>query len=291
MSTSDTTSESTEAGPLGSGVRPGLFTGTATPAPGRPLAAAPEPSPISPGAPSRLEYLGRMTASVAHDFNNLLSVIMVCAGEIADGAGDETLRIRAREIQAAADRGAALSRRLLSAEGAAEPPREPIAVDVAIIDSLGLLKRAVGREIEISVTSEGRLPLVELIPGELERILLNLAKNSRDAMPNGGSLAIRTGLVAIPAGDPTLTAGWFIRMAVTDTGTGMEPETASRAMQPYFSTKLGEEGTGLGLATVHGLAQAAGGDLRINTTPGTGTTVSVYLPAPDAFERTLAAAA
>ncbi len=233
-------------------------------------------------AGSRLEQIGRRTASVAHDFNNLLSVILVCADEIAAAAGDQTQRGRAKEIRAAAERGAALSRRLISDErGEAQVP-EPIAIDVAIIDGLGLLKRTVGSEVELSLTSDGHLPPVRLVPGELERILINLATNSRDAMPDGGSLAIRTSLVPVAPGDAAIHPGWFVRIAVTDTGTGMTPEVAARAMEPHFSTKASGEGSGLGLATVRDLARAAGGDLRINTAPGSGTTVSVYLPAAGA---------
>ena len=234
--------------------------------------------PVAAG-PSRLEQIGRQTAGVAHDFNNLLSVILVCADEIADAAGNQTQRVRAKEIRAAAERGATLSRRLLSDERGDAPASERIAIDVAIIDGLGLLKRALGSEVELSLTSDGHLPPVRLVPGELERILINLATNSRDAMPEGGSLAIRTSLVPVAPGDPSMCAGWFVRIALSDTGTGMTPEVARRAIEPHFSTKDSGAGSGLGLATVHDLTRAAGGDLRINTTPGSGTTVSVYLPA------------
>ena len=243
-------------------------------------ARLPEPTPSSPG-PSRLEQLGRLTASVAHDFNNLLSVILVCSGEIAEVATDQTQRARAEEIKEAAERGAALSRRLLAADRVEEPVPETVEVDVAIINAAGLLRRTLGTGIELSLTSDGHVPPISLVPGELERILLNLAANARDAMPSGGSVSIRSGLVLIPPGDPVLGAGWYIRIAVADNGVGMTPDVARRAILPYFSTKPEGEGTGLGLATVQGLARAARGDLRINTAPGEGTTVSVYLPAPN----------
>ena len=231
-----------------------------------------------------------MTASVAHDFNNLLSVVLVCSGEIADAASDPTQRARAEEIREAAERGAVLSRRLLAAERVEQPAAEPIAVDVAIINAVGLLKRTIGRGIELSLASDGHVPAINLVPGELERILLNLAANARDAMPEGGSLAIRSGLVLVPPGDPALEAGWYVRVSVADDGAGMTPEVARRAIVPYFSTKPEGQGTGLGLATVHGLARAARGDLRINTAAGAGTTVSVYLPAPRARGHALRAA-
>lgn len=247
-------------------------------------------SPTPFASSSRLEQIGRQTASVAHDFNNLLSVILVCADEIAEATGDQIQRVRAQEIRAAAERGAALSRRLLSDEDGDAPASQPTEIDVAIIDMLGLLKRTLGSRIELSLTSDGHLPPLRLVPGELERILINLATNSRDAMPDGGSLAIRTGLVPVPAGDPLMRAGWFVRISVSDSGAGMTPEVARRALEPHFSTKGVGEGSGLGLATVYDLARAAGGDLRINTTPGAGTTVSVYLPASGVSGRTIALA-
>jgi hypothetical protein len=244
-------------------------------------ARLPHPTAPSPG-PSRLEQLGRLTASVAHDFNNLLSVILVCSDEITEAATDPAQRARAEEIREAAERGAALSHRLLAADRVEEPVAEPVEVDVAIINAAGLLRRTLGSRIELSLTSDGHVPPISLVPGELERILLNLAANARDAMPDGGSVSIRSGLVLIaPGDDPVLAAGWYIRIAVADDGVGMTPDVARRAILPYFSTKPEGEGTGLGLATVQGLAQAARGDLRINTAPGQGTTVSVYLPAPN----------
>jgi len=220
-----------------------------------------------------------MTASVAHDFNNLLSVILVCAGEIADSAGDDEQRARAEEIRAAAERGAGLSKRLLQQGATDAATLDPVALDVAIIDALPLLRRTLGADADISLTSSGGVPRALLAPGELERMLLNLAANSRDAMASGGSVDIRTAVVPIPAGDPHLPVGSCAKISFTDDGTGMSAEVARRAVLAYYSTKDEEEGTGLGLATVQAIARSRGGDLRISTTPGSGTTVSIYLPA------------
>ena len=253
-----------------------------------PERAKPRPAP----APTRaeLEALGRQTAGVAHDFNNLLSVILVCAGEIADGPADGSHRERAGEIRAAAERGAELSRRLLTGEGRVEREDagpEPVAIDVAVLGAMKLLERAVGPGIELRLISDGHLPRVRLAAGEIERILLNLAANSRDAMPGGGAIAIRTGIVPVPPGDPCLGTGWHVRIAFADSGAGMRPEIARRAAEPYFSTKR-DTGTGLGLASVQALVRAAGGDVRINSRAGCGTTISIYLPALDAAGRVLA---
>ena len=253
-----------------------------------PERAKPRPAP----SPQDLEELGRRTACVAHDFNNLLSVIMVCAGEIA-GAAEGAQRERAEEIREAAQRGAELSRGLLAAEralsGAApEPAPEPLAVDGAILGSIKLIERALGPGIQLNHTSDVALPRVALPAAALERVLLNLAANARDAMPAGGAVAIEAGVVAIPPADACLGTGWHVRIAFADTGSGMSPEVARRALEPYFSTKDGSDGRGLGLATALEMIRAGGGDLRINSRPGSGTTISIYLPALDSAGEPLA---
>jgi signal transduction histidine kinase len=222
-----------------------------------------------------------MTAGVAHDFNNILSVIMVCASEIAADAADEAQLERAAEIREAAARGAELSRRLLADERISEPGAERIAVDAAIAAALPLLRRTLGDRIEIVLSADARLPGTRLAPGELERMLVNLAANSRDAMPAGGTVAIRTALVPIPSGDPHLGAGLCVRVSFSDNGAGMTPEVAERAIRTHFTTKAEAGGSGLGLATVHALIRSRGGDLRINTAPDAGATISLYLPAVD----------
>ena len=237
-----------------------------------------DPERPSPGT-SELERLGLMTASVAHDFNNLLSVILVCAGEIADAATEPEQRARAEEIREAAERGAGLSRRLLDQDVPDPLELPPIAVDATVIDALPMLRRTLGDSVGITVASDGGTPRVRLASGELERMLLNLAANSRDAMTGGGAVAIRTALVPIPPGDPVLPVGWCARISFTDDGSGMSPEVASQAALAYFSTKEEGQGTGLGLATVQAIARSRGGDMRLSTTVGVGTTVSIYLPA------------
>jgi signal transduction histidine kinase len=259
---------------------PGRFAGSA------PIVLPERAKPRPAATPTRaeLEDLGRRTASAAHDFNNLLSVIMVCAGEIVHGPDDGSFRERAAEIREAAERGAELSRRLLAGNGRVGRPEDdpgPQATGTAIIGAMKLLERTAGPGIQVGLVSDGHLPRVRLAPGELERILLNLAANSRDAMPHGGSIQVRTAVVSIPPGDPYLGTGWHLRIAFADDGAGMTPEVAQRAVEPYFSTKGNGEGTGLGLASVLALVRGAGGDLRINSRVGSGTTISVYLAALD----------
>jgi signal transduction histidine kinase len=213
---------------------------------------------------------------------------MVCASEIAAEATDPNQLERAREISEAAERGAQLSRRLLSDERTAEPDPEEIAVDAAIVDSQPLLRRTLGATTEITLSSDGHLPRVRLATGELERMLVNLAANSRDAMPSGGRVAIRTALVPIPANDPCLGAGLCVRISFSDNGAGMTVDVARQAIRAHFTTKRASGGSGLGLATVHALIRSRGGDLRINTAPGAGTTISLYLPAVSDEGETLA---
>lgn len=247
---------------------------------GSPRRSAPEQvaEPLAPSEPSRLERLGLMTAGIAHDFNNVLSVIMVCASEIAAAAGDGEQHERAREIADAAERGAELSRRLLTEESLPEPEATPVEIEVAIIDALPLVKRTLGDGIEVALSSEGHLPHVLLAPGELQRMLINLAANARDAMPEGGGVAVHTSEVTVGPGDPSLGTGWHLRISFTDTGAGMSAEVARCAAQPYFTTKQGT-GSGLGLATVRGLVRARGGELRLSSAAGAGTTVAIDLPA------------
>jgi signal transduction histidine kinase len=254
-----------------------------------PERARPKPSPT----PAELEDLGRRTATVAHDFNNLLSVIMVCAGEIADGAGGVQAE-RAEEIREAAERGADLCRGLLTEERAvgSAPARVPksLAVDHAILASLRLIERALGPGIRVGFASEDALPRVALAAADLERVLLNLAANSRDAMPGGGTVAIRAQTVPVAPGDPHLGTGLHVRITFGDSGSGMSPDVALRALEPYFSTKGDDDGSGLGLAGAHAMIREAAGDLRINSRPGIGTTISIYLPALDAAGEPLALA-
>ena len=233
-----------------------------------------------PAAPS--VSLEQMTAGVAHDFNNLLSVILVCAGEIAEGEVGTEERSRAAEIREAAERGAELSRRLLDRRSGGAGRS---AFDSRRRGARGARERCcAGRSVLASSstwTPRTYLPDARIAPGELQRMLINLVANSRDAMPEGGTVRIRAGLAEIGPGDPALGVGWYVRVAVIDDGVGMSADVAYRAAQAYFTTKGRGAGTGLGLATVAGLARAAGGDLRIDSAPGLGTTVSFFLPAVD----------
>lgn len=262
----------------------------AQPEPGRrePLRRGPEPVRAGPTEPEPVPPdLGRRSAEVAHDFNNLLAVIMACAGEIAAVAEGAQLE-RAEEIRAAARRGTELSRRLLGSSRVAAGAgpgcgARPLAVATALAGSRRLIERALGPGIRLGVEIAAALPHVAIGVTELERVLLNLAANAREAMPAGGVVTIAAGLVAIAPGDLALGTGWHVRIDFADDGPGMSAEVARRAAEPYFSTKEGAAGSnGLGLAGARSIARSAGGELRIDARPGAGTTVSILLPAVDA---------
>lgn len=227
----------------------------------------------------RLETVGRLTAGVAHDFNNMLSVILASASELEEALRNRENRERASEIRAAAERGARLTKQLLTYSRPERAEPQLVDLNLATLDAIRLLVRTIGAEVELRTDPAAGLPMVMLVPGQAEQMLVNLATNARDAMPDGGRITIRTRLSSIDAGDPQLGAGWHVRLTVCDTGTGMPEEVVGRALEPFFTTKDRSRGTGLGLATVSEIARSAGGDVRISSRPGEGTAVSVYLPA------------
>ena len=234
----------------------------------RAAAASPEPA------------LRQLTAETAHDFNNLLSVILACASELEVGLAEgPTVRERAAEIRAAAERGARLTRELIDAARPQVESPEPTELNRAVSDSIAMIERTAGERIEVRCDLDLGLPRVGVGRERLERILLNLTSNARDAMRGGGTLVVRTALVSIASGDPALGAGWYVCLSVSDDGAGMAADVIEHAVEPYFTTKGGGDGSGIGLPTVAGIARDAGGALRIGSVPGKGTTVSVHLPA------------
>ena len=235
----------------------------------------------------RLESIGQLTGGIAHDFNNLLTVILGNSELVTELLADRPdVQPIAEMIREAAQRGADLTRRLLAF--ARRQALEPQAVDVdRLIDGfLGLLKRTLGERIEIRIVADAGNRRAIVDPTQLESALLNLAINARDAMPNGGSLTITTGHLSVTAAPTSpehgLAAGQYLTITVADTGSGMPPEVAERAFEPFFTTKAQGKGTGLGLSMVYGFAKQSQGLAELETSPGSGTTVRLYLPAADA---------
>ncbi len=232
----------------------------------------------------KMEAIGRLAGGVAHDFNNMLGVILGHA-ELAQKqvAADPGLRRHLEQIQAAAERSAALTRQLLAFSRKQTIAPRPIDLDAEVRRTATLLRRVIGEHVELELSGAASPPWpVCADPSQIDQVLVNLAVNARDAMPEGGRLTVETANVSLePAQVQQFTeaaAGDYVRLAVSDTGHGMDPATLERAFEPFFTTKPEGRGTGLGLSTVYGIAQQNGGFVHLESAPGRGTTVAVYLP-------------
>jgi PAS domain S-box-containing protein len=247
----------------------------------------------------RLESLGQLAGGVAHDFNNLLSVIINYTTFVSeeveraikgpDGATWRAVSVDLNQVRFAAERAAGLTHQLLAfARREITHPRDLCLNDiVAGIETL--LQRTLGSHIELVTSLSPDLWSILADQGQIEQILVNLAVNARDAMPEGGTLRIETENVAVV--DPTTTglqieAGAHVRLRVSDTGVGMSPEVVERAFEPFFTTKSASGGSGLGLATVYGIVTQSGGDASIESFPYGGTTVTALFPASERVART-----
>jgi PAS domain S-box-containing protein len=228
----------------------------------------------------KMEAMGSLTGGVAHDFNNLLTPIIGSLDMLVHkGVGTERERRLIDGALQSAERAKTLVQRLLAF--ARRQPLQPTAVDLRqLIESLvGLIESTLGPTIELRIDLDAGLPPAKADPNQLEMALLNLAVNARDAMPDGGELTIVARRDTVEDGHKAgLTRGHYVRLCVGDTGGGMDEDTRRRAIEPFFSTKGVGKGTGLGLSMVHGLAAQLGGGLAIESTPGEGTTVELWLP-------------
>ncbi len=243
----------------------------------------------------RLESLGELAGGIAHDFNNLLAVIINYAAFVAEDVGvaapvaDEEKRHATRadveQISLAAQRAAHLTHQLLAFARREVVQPEVVAVNAVVTNVEQLLKSTLGEHIELRSELAPGLRSVLIDPGRLEQILVNLAVNARDAMPDGGTLTIDTANIDVDvdytAHRAELSPGPYVRLRVSDNGKGMTREVAERAFDPFFTTKPSGQGTGLGLATVYGIVQQAGGRVQLYSEPGMGTTASVLFPATE----------
>jgi PAS domain S-box-containing protein len=231
----------------------------------------------------RMEAVGHLTGGVAHDFNNLLQVIRgnleLLVGQVGDR--EQTIQ-RARNALHGADRAAQLTRQLLAF--ARRQPLEPRVINLGrlVTDMAEMLRRTLGEAIEVETVIAGGLWNTLADPAQVESAILNLAINARDAMEPGGRLTIEiTNAVldeAFARRDRDIEPGQYVLLAVSDTGHGMSPETASRVFEPFFTTKGEEKGTGLGLSMVYGFVKQSQGHIQIYSEVGQGTTVKIYLP-------------
>jgi len=243
----------------------------------------------------RLESLGQLAGGVAHDFNNLLGIILNYIAFVAEEVAKESPdgsdpRWRAvvedlEQARRAAERGAQLTRQLLAVGRCEVVCPEVVDLSAVVLGVESLLRRAVGEDVDVRTSLAPDLADVLVDPGQIEQVLVNLTVNARDAMPGGGTLSIDTDNVVVDADHwvrrPGLTLGPHVRLRVSDTGVGMARHVVERAFEPFFTTKPSGVGTGLGLATVYGIINKAGGDAQIYSEPGIGTTISVLLPVTD----------
>ena len=247
----------------------------------------------------KMEAVGRLAGGVAHDFNNLLSVILgygeLMAQELSDG---HPLSEPVNEILAAGRRASELTGQLLAFSRQRVLDLRILDVNEVIRDAENLLKRTIGEDIQMECDLSTEPSRCKADSGSLVQVLMNLAVNARDAMPNGGKLLIETENVELDAeytlGHAEAAAGSYVRVSVTDTGIGMDQETQSRIFEPFYTTKPEGKGTGLGLSTVFGIVKQVGGNIWVYSEPGRGTTFKIYLPRtaeaaqPRAIERVAA---
>jgi PAS domain S-box-containing protein len=243
----------------------------------------------------RLESLGQLAGGVAHDFNNLLAAILNYVSFASEEITKE-LELRPPEardrlkavledvgqIGAAAERAASLTHQLLAFGRRDVRNLEVLDLNSVVNKVETLLRRTLGEHVELITHIARDLEAVRADRGQIEQILLNLAVNARDAMPNGGTLSVNTENFAVDDAyamiHPAVEAGSYVRLRVTDTGTGMDRETLERAFEPFFSTKSRDKGTGLGLATVYGIVSQTAGMVELHSDIGVGTTVTILLP-------------
>jgi PAS domain S-box-containing protein len=234
----------------------------------------------------KMEAVGRLAGGVAHDFNNLLTVIMSYTDMLLEGVSPQDPRAEdLDQIRKAAVAAASLTRQLLAFSR--QQVIEPRLVNLNEIVSLSqkMLNRLIGDDVEVVTTLTSEPVAVMIDPGQLEQVIMNLAVNSRDAMPQGGKLILETASVKMDAEFARdhwrANPGRFAMLAVTDTGTGMDEQTLARIFEPFFTTKEIGKGTGLGLATAYGIVKQSSGFIRVFSEPGHGTTFRIYFPLVD----------
>lgn len=230
----------------------------------------------------KMEAVGRLAGGIAHDFNNLLMVISgYCEFLLEKIGGDPVLRGPAQEIANAADRATSLTRQLLAFSRKQMLTPKILDLNAVVTENARMLTRLIGEDIDLLVVPAPELGAVKADPGQVEQVIMNLAVNARDAMPQGGKLTIETANANLDEAFARLHAGVrpgeYIKLAISDTGSGMDADTQSHIFEPFFSTK-GTKGTGLGLSTVYGIVKQSGGYIWVQSEPGKGACFEVYLP-------------
>jgi PAS domain S-box-containing protein len=230
----------------------------------------------------KMEAIGRLAGGIAHDFNNLLMVISGYSEFLLDRIGpDPTLRGHAQEIANAADRATSLTRQLLAFSRKQMLAPKVVDLNGVVTENLKMLTRLIGEDIDLVMIPGSDIGAVKADPGQIEQVIMNLAVNARDAMPQGGKLTIETAKVTFDTNYARFHApvkpGDYVMLAISDTGMGMDAETQTHIFEPFYTTK-GLKGTGLGLSTVYGIIKQSEGYIWVYSESGNGTTFKIYLP-------------
>jgi len=231
----------------------------------------------------KMEAVGRLAGGIAHDFNNLLMVIQGYSDLLVERLpGADPLRRNAEQIQMASQRASSLTRQLLAFSRKQMLAPKILNVQSVVAEMEKILRRLIGEDIQLETSSVPDLGLVRADRSQIEQVILNLAVNARDAMPQGGRLTIETANVELDSSyshpPAVLSPGRYVMLAVTDNGCGMDAETQAHVFEPFFTTKEKGKGTGLGLATVYGVVKQSGGYVWVYSEPGRGTSFKIYLP-------------
>lgn len=235
----------------------------------------------------RLETIGMLASGIAHDFNNTLAPIMSYTEmALEDLPQHSSVTKNLTEVMRAAERAKGLARQILTFVGREESGSHPLSIQKAIAESMQLIRSSTPTTIEIRTDLDENCSSVLANPTQVHQVIMNLCVNASHAMKDGGVLDVSVRMVEIRSqtgeSEPTLSAGWYVELTVSDTGHGMKPTTASRVFDPFFSTKRRGEGTGLGLGVVRGIVLSLGGDIIVDNTPGKGCRFKVYWPATEA---------
>jgi PAS domain S-box-containing protein len=232
----------------------------------------------------KMEAVGRLAGGVAHDFNNLLGIVTACSDLLSsrvDAAGQEYID----NIREAAKRGASLTRQLLAFSRRQPSHTQLVDLNERLKEVSKLLRPLMGDDVEVALLPRSANSIVEVDAGQFDQVVVNLAVNARDAMPKGGRLLLETGVVSFDESfareHPSMGAGSYVMLAVSDNGVGMDETTKSRIFEPFFTTKEVGKGTGLGLSTVYGIVKQSGGHIWVYSEPGHGTTFKIYFPSAE----------